>query len=518
MFRIKRNLNFSDKNYELVHLLFLISVLIFLLILSSFHRIGGFNVETDFYGSYAPNVKNILQGGRYYDEDHGPGYIFPLTVLSLICGDIFTAAKLLSIISTVLFLLFTFLTIKALYNRKLALFSSIMLFIIIVRYSILASTDMFFAFVISLSIYLIFRSGELTTKNLIFGGLAAGYALMTRLNAVIIPVSLFFSLIFINSPDWDWRKRLKIILYFTGAVIVGSLPWYVMNIIYYGKPLISAAHQTIGASLLSSKSTTSGDFAWGIEKAKVAKQYDSLLSLIVSNFPLIFKTILKNIPTYFQWMLSYLIGFPGYLFVAPGIIFAISRANKIQLSFLTIPLFGFLIYAIVSFIPRFYIYIMGYFTFFIAYFLLNNHHVSSKTSYRKRFRLLSYIALVLIICFSALKSKFYMTQDFAREPRYITRIAQIIKSQSNENDIILARKPHIGYFSNRKIEPFPQIDNVKDLITYCRQKGVRFIYYGIIEAQLRPELSVLQHPDQLPEGLTLIYKQNNPNQYLYRVE
>ena len=506
------------KHFSYFHWAFLILVLILLMILSSFHQIGGFNVETDFYGSYAPNVKNMLHGGRYYDEDHGPGYIFPLIFFYLIIGDIFIAGKLLSIISTVLFLLFTFLTLKILFNAKQAFLTSLLLFIIVMRYSILASTDMFFAFITSLSVYLLFRSGEITKKNLIWTGIATGYAFMTRLNAIIIPVALIFSLIFINSPEWNWRERFKGMIYFLLAMVIGSMPWFIMNMLYYGKPFVSAAHETIGASLFAGQSSAGGDFAWGAEKAKVAKQYHSMFSFLIANLPLLIKTALKNIPIYFQWMLAYLIGFPGLLLVAPGAILLLARANKTQLSFLTIPLFGFLIYTIVSFITRFYIYVINYFVLFIIYFLYNDSHLKLEKKSYKKFKLLAHATFLIVILFSIQKSKDYISQDLAQEPRHIPKIAELLKFKSAENDAILARKPHIGYLSNRRVEVFPQASSIDELITYCRNKGIRFIYYGIMESKLRPELSILQQPEKLPPDLALIYEQNNPNVHLYEIK
>ncbi len=509
---------FSIRKYERIHIIFLLLVFIILMTISSFHQIGGFNVETDFYGSYAPNVQKMLHGGKYYDEDHGPGYIFPLIIFYLILGDIFVAGKILSIISSILFLLFTFLTLKTIFNARNAFFTSILLFVVILRYSVLASTDMFFAFIISFAVFLIFRDGELNFKNLFWGGIVAGYAFMTRLNAIIIPVAVIFSLIFINSPDWTWKQRGRALIIFIGAMILGSMPWYIMNMIYYGKPFISEAHQTLGASLLAKGTSPSGDFAWGAEKEKIAKQYHSLFSLIFHNLPLLIKTIIRNIPAYAQWMLSYLIGFPGYLFVAPGLILLLVRANKIQLTLLTIPLFGFLIYTIVSFITRFYIYIIGYVVFFVIYFLFDSELFSQNKIAQKKFIYLSRFIFILILLFSIQKSKYLVTNDIVHEPRHIKKVAEFFKANSNEKDMLFARKPHLGYFSNRRTKVFPDVKNISDLIQAAHRDTVRFIYYGVVESELRPQLSILKHPEQLSEGLKLIYRGTYPEVFLYEIE
>jgi len=509
--------NFSLKNYDSLLWIFLLSVLIFLLIIGSFHQIGAYNVETDFYGSYAPNVHKMLHGGKYYDEDHGPGYIFPLIILYLLIGDVFVAGKILTIISTVLFLLFTYLAVKALFNSRIAFYTSLLLFILLIPYSILASTDMFFAFIVALSVYLIFRNGDISSGNMVWGGLAAGYAFMTRLNAVIIPIALVFSLIFINSPQWTWKERVKAVAIFGLAMLAGSLPWYIMNLIYYGKIFVSAAHETLGASLLAGHSTQTADFAWGAEKQKISQQYHSLFALIIQNFPLIIKTVLANIPFYFRSMLSYLVGYPALLLVAPGILILLARANKAQLSFLTIPLFGFLIYSIVSFITRFYIYILGYVVLFIVYFLFDNLLFRYSQSAQKRFFYLARVVFIIVLLFSLQKSKYLISNTIASEPRHIKKVAEVLKQNSSENETVIARKPHLGYFSGRKSELFPDVKNLDELLRYIKAHDIHYVYYGVMESKTRPSLSILKHPEKLPPEFKLIYESGNHQGYLYQI-
>ena len=507
----------SDR-YEMIHVFFLITVLVLLLVISSFHEIGGYNVETDFYGSYAPNVEKMLHGGKYYDEDHGPGYIFPLILFYLILGDVFVAGKTLTLISAILFLFFSFKTIKTLFDSRFAFYTSLLLTILILPYSILASTDMFFAFIVSLAIYFIFRGGEFTFSNMLWGGIVAGYAFMTRLNAIILPIAIIFSIFLINPQNWSWKQKFQGSLILVGAMLLGSLPWYIMNFLYYGKIFVSAAHETIGASLLGGEANSSGDFAWGAEKEKIAKEYSSLFSLTMHNLPLLIKSFLKNTPIYFRWMLFYLIGFPGFLFVAPGIILLLTRANKRQLSYFTIPLFGFLIYCIVSFISRFYLYILGFFVFFIIYFLFDTQLFKDGSRPQKKFSYITKVIFLFVVLFSIQRSLFLLKKNITNEPVHIKKIAQILEKHSSEDDIVFARKPHLGYFSHRKIEIIPDVQDLDLLIKYAKEKGVKFVYYGIAETKYRPDLNILQHPKELPPAFQLLYASENPKAFLYKIK
>ena len=113
----------SFQNMESYHKTALALIILFfltLIVISNFHEIGGYGVESDFYGGYAQNVQDMLAGGRYFDADHGPGYIFFLIFFHLIFGDTFTAGKFLTIISSVLFAYFSFTVLRLrIFGRKL---------------------------------------------------------------------------------------------------------------------------------------------------------------------------------------------------------------------------------------------------------------------------------------------------------------------------------------------------------------------------------------------------------------
>ena len=51
------------------------------------HRIGSFNLETDFYNWYAPQVVGILRGEPYTFRHNPPGYILILTGATWLVGD-----------------------------------------------------------------------------------------------------------------------------------------------------------------------------------------------------------------------------------------------------------------------------------------------------------------------------------------------------------------------------------------------------------------------------------------------
>jgi len=502
--------------YERLTIGLCLLVFLILVFISPYHEMGGYGVETDFYGSYALKAKAILSGEHIQWEDHGPGYIFILALFDLIFNDIFTAGKFITIVSTVLFGFFTFKVLSVLFKPRLAFFTVLLLLINILPYSILVSNDMFFAFVVALSIYLIYRKGQISYLNLFWGGLVAGYAYMTRMNAVILPMAVIFSTIFINPERWNWPERVKAIAIFCLSFLIGTSPWLIMNITTYGTPFVSRAHETIGASILSSETAT-GDFAWDMEKEVISKKYHSITTLIFSNFSEFVIFFTKNIRTYFEWMLIALLGFPAYLFLAPGAVLLFSRINRKQLSYFTIAVFGFLIYCILVFMPRFYIYILSFFLFLVVYFLFYEKIANDDKSFAVKFSLLTksiFIVTVILLSISSIKA---LKKNITTEPLELKKISQLLRAKSKESDIMIARKPHLAYLSNMKVVVFPNVDSIEKLIDYAKEKKAAYLLYSDIEAKTRPRLKILQEPDKVPSNLQVFYYQDKPKIIVYKI-
>ena len=67
---------------------------------------GGYGVETDFYGSFAPAAKAMMEGKMELDASYGPGYHLVLILFYSIFNDMFEVGKFVSILSAVLLFYF----------------------------------------------------------------------------------------------------------------------------------------------------------------------------------------------------------------------------------------------------------------------------------------------------------------------------------------------------------------------------------------------------------------------------
>jgi len=66
--------------------------ILMLIVNLKYHVVGDYNVETDFYWSYVPQARHILEGTVPIEDFHGPAY--PMVLRSFRCsrGTSFTPA------------------------------------------------------------------------------------------------------------------------------------------------------------------------------------------------------------------------------------------------------------------------------------------------------------------------------------------------------------------------------------------------------------------------------------------
>src|SRR5580765_1752747 len=99
------------------------------------HRIGAFDVESDFYGGYAPAAVALQHGHLLMPDGRLPavfGFVGPLypALLALVAfatGDLFDAAELLSVVAAVSLVVLWFLLLRRRANGGLALVAVLLL-------------------------------------------------------------------------------------------------------------------------------------------------------------------------------------------------------------------------------------------------------------------------------------------------------------------------------------------------------------------------------------------------------
>lgn len=142
-----------------------------------------------------------------------------------------TAVKFISPLFGILTLIFSFLTIKKLFNSRIALYSTLFLAFLplFMDYSTFGYIESTVTFFIVLSVYF------LANGRIFLSSIAAGISIITKYNGIfIMPVLLYYTCkIRKNKTKLPWRDLL--IAAFVPALI--AMPWLIRNWVVLGNPV-----------------------------------------------------------------------------------------------------------------------------------------------------------------------------------------------------------------------------------------------------------------------------------------
>ena len=499
-------------NFEKLAVYFSLFMLVGLLTLSSFHKMGGYGVETDFYWAYAPDAQRLLNGEMPQEPGVGPGYALTLAFFNLIVGDWFTTGKIVSILSAVLCGFFTFKLVRDLFNERVAFFTLILWHVTVLPWSIVAGTDMFFAFLVAVSMYFLFRGGEVTASNLLLAGLFVGLAYLTRHNAIVLPIGVAIVVLFLNPESWPVNLRLKRLAIFLTAFVAINLPWVLLQYFDSGTPVRSDSYLIIASHFYGRPGVVSSE-----DMRLAAQKFDSLWSVVFYDFGHFVKHYLLNIYHHFYDFLINSLKFPSFLFVAAGLLVLLPRMSKKQVALFVFPVLSFLLLCLVHYEPRYYLYLISFFIIPITYFLFQNEesHDRSGLVIAKYLRQIAFgMTVLFLLAFSAKEVK----RTIQDEPRELLEMANGLRNKVESGSGLIARKPHLGFLTGLKTVYFPEVDSLSDLLAYAASENADYILYGEIEAKRRPELRALLQPENVSEQLEPIYVWDDPLTVVYKIK
>ena len=506
--------------YDIAALGYCTGILILALSIGHFHQIGAFGEETDFYHAYGPQTERILAGEPpRMTGNNSPGYVYLLAaVTSIIGGDPFFAAKLLTALAAWFLGWITYLLLKALFSHRIAITSTILLLIPLIPFSFLAATDMVGAVFLMLPLWILLRRADITLGTCFLSGVFAGLSYFIRNPTMFVILGIGLSLLFLNIGQGNFRRRFTEAGIFICGVLVTASPWVIMSWTMNESPFSStpylqvAAHFYLGTNL-------------GTALPEMALKFSSLWDVLLYDPATIFRKFLSAI---LYWNLKQLPGlflqFPAYLFAGAGFLLLLGDLTKEmsnlvrrRLTYLAVILLGYLTLGLVGFIPRYYLFMVPFFFLLVSYFLFHQSALTSIGNLPYTQISFSWLMVFILASFLGLNA-FQSTRNFLdSEPRYLYDMAEVLKKRSHPGEVIIDRKPHLGYLSGLKTL-FPMAQTAEEWLGKARGIGARYIVYSDRYAKRYwSGLQSLRDPTTLPSNFQLIYHHKPTNTILYEI-
>ncbi len=476
-------------------LLFMAVMMYFALTL---HKVGDIDVETDFYGGYAPEARDFMMGKIVIDAYHGPLYPWVLGMLGRIVGDIFTTGVLISVISASLVIYFVFVIIRSISSTDVAFLAAILTAVntTFVTYSYYAGTDMFFVMLSLAGVLLLFRKTEISLFEISLSAVLLSCSYLVRYNGLIflisIPVVILSGAIQIKGSNKYIAAAIWVV---TFLIIIA--PWSIYLRINKGSFFYNANYQNTAFELFGG-----GYGNWDKFWSQQAKQYTSYWDVIAANPVLFAQTIVRNVYSHFVGDMTDLNNkFVGASSALGAVLFAFSHPPRRKIGLVLIFIFFFCVLLTVFYTARFSLFLLPMYSFFAAYLVKT---ILAKIRAKK-----SAITVVNLLAVGAVIVTFadsyaFNSTNIIPSTRYILDTSKWFHQQFDdkyENQRIAARKPHIAYFLNMRFYQFPVVDSYDSLIAVLRRDSVKFLYYGTIESSDRPQFKDLLSVDKEHPGL-----------------
>lgn len=481
-----------------------------------YHIIGDYGVETDFYWSYVPQAKHILEGTIIVEDFHGPVYPIVLSLIARVTSDLFHAGVILSLLSASATLFFIFQILKKLFRADMALIGTTLIALnaTFIQYSYTAGTDMLFNALVTGSVFFLLKDEERKWLNIALSALLAGIGYLTRYNGVFALVAAPAAILLANIYQLSWRERIRTSAFFAGIFLLVIAPWGLYCFIekgsfFYNKNYLNIAYE------MFAKGKIGWDQYWSVESQK----FTSLRQVIFADPGLFISTVLRNIFEHGADDLGKLLGWQIGVFSLAGIaLFVKERPTTRVLGYFIISILFFGVLLMVFYGERFSMFLLP---FYVA-LALKTLTWQKLAQYRFWNRIhIGGLAGIILLIWTGYNSYQFNSMTIDSGPKEVIGIARWFEQNVGQKDsgkIIITRKPHIAYYLDMKMELFPYVNTYGELLAKMREVNASYLYFGLMEAGMRPQFRQLLDPRNAPPELRPLTYTVSPPAVLYKVE
>ena len=478
-----------------------------------YHRVGSFGVETDFYAELAHQTRKLLNG-QFSPLNYGPkGPVYSLILAGvyLVIREYFYAGLIINLISSFIFLIVFYYLVKNVFNRITA-------FIVILavtfnytfqNYTYQAGSDLPFMALSILSLFFLFRSKK--TVDLVFSAIFGLLAFLTRYNGAFI---VFGSVLYLALIGDSFRDRLKRIGLWIAVFICIGLPWFIPNYIVWGNPVYNSNYQNVMIEFYGI-----GREGFSVESwyKDLPEKFSSLGDVIFYDPVYFVKHLTGNVVSHCWFDIQKLIGLRLGIFSILGFLMLFfMKPDRHKLIYFSFGIFYFLILTLVFYNERFSMYLL---TAYIPLAIWPFTEKKVLTPLRK-FSSIPVLVIILVTATYGYTSTKKVAQEIMNPPPILEELKKLGKAldiiEPDKSQKIIARKPHVAHYAGLSPIMFPDdAETVEELISSCREKGVRYILYSAVEYSMRPKMRILYNLNIEHMGLEKVFTSRSG--IIYRV-
>lgn len=459
-----------------------ISILYFIILLIaafSYHKIGDYGVETDFYEGLVYEAKEFLKGNLIIEGYKGPLYPIVLAIFSFFLGDYFKVGVFISVLSATVFLYFSFKTLEKIFGFEVALGSVLLILSnsIFIQYSYSAGTDLFFCSLAILSIYFLIKGDYLKYSSIFISGVFASLAFLTRTNGLFLPSAVIVSFLIFKFSSKSYRVLIKHVFTYLAGFILLNIPWSYYKYIKTGDPFYDRNFTNTAWELYGK-----GKMSWDYFQSVEVQKFQSMRDVILRDPVYFFQEILiKNFYQNFLGDLEKLLPLPMSILLVIGILFLFKRKyKKNEVFFFLNIFFAFLILLPAFYSERFSLFLLVGYSAIVM--LLLTHSKFKDWKFGKIN--IGLVVFMITFIWSIVQAFSHNSKWIDSGPQEVLRIAEVIPdSIKNEKNLLIARKPPAAYHFNMSYHKFPYVTTYDSLISWMKSKNAKYFFVSTFELQ-----------------------------------
>jgi hypothetical protein len=464
------------------------------------HRIGAFDVESDFYGGYAPAALAIQHGHLLTPDGRLPalfGFVGPLypVLLALAgsaAGSLFDAAELISVAASVSAVGLWFLLLRRRASGGLALVAVLLLVTnpLLLRYGYSATTDATALALQSAALFALFTRGGARTATV--AGLLAGLATLTRYNsAYLVPAGLLA--IAMGATPYS-RRRLEALGFLLGWFAL-ALPWQLYRQAHGGELQF---HQLVAFDVYGK----ARGLDWDTFLARVWPRFEHSPGSVWTADPgAVTSRMLFNLGNHFGLDARLLLGWPVAWAAALAPALALNDRRLLRLT--PLGLAGLCAY--LSLVPaahdeRYSLAVLPF------YALMAAATLTAAVASRWKPWAVAVVRSALVLAVAGLSLRSAIAEQvhvLEQQPLETLACAERLHQLARPDDRVIARKPNLAFHAGVGAVYFPPFDSLEGLARQARASRARWLFVSPAEVQLRPAAAFLLDTSATVPGLTL---------------